>query len=302
MARSRQGAKPEGSASSPASVPASSRLTFRGKRNRKHRSSLWSRLPPPRAIVDACGRAVRRAIPAAIATVALAAVGTGAWLGYRFVTTSSRFAITDITVRGNHRVPSPDVIAQLGFHAGDNIFTAGLESGLRARRADAWIASAEVHRELPHGIVIDVRERAPVAIVELGGLYLVDDTGHPFKKLAAEPDELPVITGLDRDAYRADPDGTAATVRDALAALGTWKADPQRPAIGEVHVGPHATLVLHTYDRATAIQLGALDPELPSRMHTFDVAWAGLAEAERARARAVHLDARTDHVTVALAE
>ena len=298
MARSRQGAKPDGSPS----VPAASRLTVRGKRgNRRRAGSLWSRLPPPRVVADACGRAVRRSLPAAIATVALAAVGGGAWLGYRFVTTSSRFAITEIRVHGNHRVATADAIARLGFHAGDNIFTAGLESGLGALRADPWIASVTVQRELPHAVSLEITERTPAAIVELGGLYLADAAGHPFKKLTDEPDTLPVVTGLDRDAYNADPDGTAATIVQALAALGTWNG-AGRPAIGEVHVGPHGALVLHTYEHATAIQLGALDPQLPTRMHTFDVAWAELSDAERQRARAIHLDARTDHVTVAFAQ
>ncbi|MBA3539123.1 MAG: hypothetical protein H0T79_05810, partial [Deltaproteobacteria bacterium] len=60
-------------------------------------------------------------------------------------------------------------------------------------------------------------------------------------------------------------------------------------------------LTLHTYDRATAIQLGALGPDLASRMHTFDAAWAELTDAERETTRAIHLDARPDHVTVAFA-
>jgi hypothetical protein len=37
-------------------------------------------------------------------------------------------------------------------------------------------------------------------------------------------------------------------------------------------------------------------------MHRFDTAWAGLSEDERHRARAIHLDARPDHVTVAFAK
>jgi len=257
-------------------------------------------MPPPRIVADACGRAVRRAIPATIATAAIVALGGGAWLGYRFVTTSPRFAISEISVHGNHRLATTDVVAELGFHAGDNIFATGLD--LAALRADPWVASAEVHRELPHAVSVDLVERTPVAIVDLGALYLVDAAGHPFKKLAGETDALPIVTGLDRDAYTADPAGTAATIVDALAALGTWKTDAHRPQIGEVHVGPHGALVLHTYERATAIQLGALDPQLPSRMHTFDVAWAELSDAERQRARAIHLDARTDHVTVAFAQ
>ncbi len=259
-------------------------------------------MPAPRMVADACGRAVRRSIPTALAGAAIATVACGAWLGYRFVTTSPRFAINEITITGNHRVTTADALAELGFHTGDNIFTAGLDAGLRQLRADPWIAQASAHRELPHQIAIEIRERTPVAIVDLGGLYLVDDTGHPFVKLTDEPDALPVVTGLDRAAYAADPDGTAQTVKDALAALGTWRTDAQRPAIGEVHVGPHGALVLHTYEHATAIQLGALDPELATRMHTFDVAWAELSDTERERTRAIHLDARTDHVTVAFAQ
>jgi hypothetical protein len=90
-------------------------------------------------------------------------------------------------------------------------------------------------------------------------------------------------------------------VRAAIAAFDGWRA-PDRPAIGEVHVDPHGQVTLHTYDQATAIQLGALGPELDARMHTFDAAWAGLSEPERVRARAIHLDARPDHVTVAFAK
>jgi len=42
-----------------------------------------------------------------------------------------------------------------------------------------------------------------------------------------------------------------------------------------------------------------MDAGLAARMHTFDVAWAQLDDSERDRARAIHLDPRLDHVTVA---
>ena len=278
-------------------------------------------MPAPRVVADACGRAVRRALPATLATVAIAGVGVGAYAGYRFLTHSPRFAITEIAVHGNHRITSADAIASLGFKLGDNIFSAGLDAGLRELRTNPWVAQVTAHRELPHDISIEITERTPAAIVDLGGLYLADASGHPFKKLTDEMDPLPVITGLDRDAYTADPAATQATIVEALAALDTWTTDKRRPQIGEVHIGAHGALVLHTYERATAIQLGALDSQLPTRMHTFDVAWAELSDTERQHARAVHLDgrgfapvvsaaegrrgpdaARTDHVTVAFAQ
>ncbi|HEX7703215.1 MAG TPA: cell division protein FtsQ/DivIB, partial [Kofleriaceae bacterium] len=152
------------------------------------------------------------------------------------------------------------------------------------------------------------------AVAELGGLYLVDATGHPFKRVADDGVGvgMPIVTGLDRAAYLADPEATARAITSALGALTLWKTDPSRPSIGEVHVDLHGALTLHTYDSATAIQLGTPEMEhgaltstrgpnagLAARMHTFDVAWAQLDDAERVRARAIHLDPRLDHVTVA---
>lgn len=262
---------------------------------------MWSRLPKPAAIADACGRAIRRSIPAAVVVLAACALGGGAWAGHRWLTRSPRFAITAITIQGTQRLDPAELRATLPLHLGDNVFVA-LGEVARAVRANPWIASADVRRVLPHTIAIEVREHQAVAVVELGDLYLVDADGLPFKRAEAEEgDGLPTISGLDRAAYVASPGAVAATVRDAIAAAERWRT-ADRPAIDEIHVDPHGALTLHTRDQAIAIRLGALGPELTDRMHTFDAAWAGLSDAERAHTRAIHLDARPDHVTVALAK
>ena len=287
-------------------LPASSRLTVRKHKNRRRPGSVWSRLPRPGAIADACGRAVRRALPAVAALAVIAALGGGVWAGHRWLTRSPRFAITEITVRGAHHVAAADLVAMLPIQVGDNVFV-GLAGVARAARAQPWIAAAEVRRILPHTIEIEIREHVAAAVVALGELYLADADGTPFKCATletGEADGLPIITGIDRATYATSPAAAAATVRDAIAAFETWRTAP-RPAIGEVHVDPHGAVTLHTYDQAIAIQLGSpgsLGAGLGARMRTFDTARAGLSEGERARARAIHLDARPDHVTVAFAK
>ena len=236
------------------------------------------------------------------ALIVLAAIGGTAWAGYRFVTTSPRFAITTIDVNGNQQLTDEQIRAALTVRAGDNVFATRLPDVVRELRDNPWIASAEAHRQLPHTIVIDVREHVPTAVVQLGGLYLVDADGHPFKR--AEIDDgagLPIITGLDRDAYVASPTTTATQIRAALAALQTWRAVEDRPSIGEVHLDMHGALTLVTYEQAITIQLGDIDDTLAARMTTFDATWAELSPTERARTRAIHLDARADQVTVAFA-
>jgi cell division protein FtsQ len=286
-------------------------MTFKARPNRRRPESIWSKLPKPAVVAEACGRTLRRSVPLVVGAAALFAVGGTAWAGYRFVTTSPRFAVTTLEISGNQHLTRDEIFAAAGVQVGDNVFRANLDGVVAELRKNPWVASASARRVLPHTIEISVREHVPAAIVQLGGLYLVDDAGRAFKhlELGAEADNdegagLPIVTGLDRAAYVADPAGAAAHVRGALAALARWRAAPDRPSIGEVHLGAHGTLTLVTYEHAISIQLGTLEPgdvdDLQRRMQTFDATWAQLSPSERSRARSIHLDARPDHVTIAL--
>src|SRR6185436_1930620 len=233
----RQGASSARPATQP---PASSRLTVRKHRNRRRPGAVWTRLPKPRAIADACGRALRRSIAAVAAVAALALLGGAAWAGHRWVTTSSRFAIADVAVRGTRQVAADELRATLPVQRGDNVFV-DLARISRAARDNPWIASAEVRRILPNTITVDVREYVAAAVVELGDPYLVDATGRPFKRATVETGEadgLPIITGVGRASYLANRAAAAATVRAAIAAFERWRA-AHRPAIREIHIDPH---------------------------------------------------------------
>ncbi|MBS1124868.1 MAG: Polypeptide-transport-associated domain protein FtsQ-type, partial [Deltaproteobacteria bacterium] len=238
-----------------------------------------------------------------IASAAITGIGGGVWFGYRFLTTSPRFAITSIEVHGEHHLSEDQIRAAMPVALGDNVFATNLGDVAAALEATPWIADADVHRVLPHTLVVEVREHAPAAVVELGQLYLVDATGHPFKRAqldAGDGEGLSVITGLPRAAYERDPAGTATTITESLAALASWRTNPTRPAIGEIHVDAHRALTLRTYDHAAAIELGTLGSDLSERMRMFDAAWTSLAPAERTRTSALHLDASSDRVVVAL--
>ena len=58
----------------------------------------------------------------------LAAIGGTAWAGYRFVTTSPRFAITTIEVKGNHVLTADQIRAAVPVTMGDNLFEANLDA------------------------------------------------------------------------------------------------------------------------------------------------------------------------------
>jgi cell division septal protein FtsQ len=285
--------------------PASSRLTVRRKQNRKRPQSLWSRMPDRGTVLDACKRTLRRAIPALAATAIAIGIGLGVIAGYRFVTTSQRFAIQTIEIKGAQQLAADGIRQALPVRLGENIFTTDLGDVTRALRTNPWIRSASARRQLPRTLVVEIREHVAVAVVQLGtDLYLADGDGHVFKRAdvpAGETEHLPIVTGIGRDDMRLAPRETSELITRALDVINRWRANAMRPDISEVHVDAHHAVTLRMYDRGVAIQLGALR-ELEARLPTFDAAWTELSDSERARVTALHLDARSDQVTVAFAK
>lgn len=285
--------------------PALSRIVLRKSRGNRRVGST-RRLPAPRQAADACGRALRRMAPALVGALLVGVFGATAALSYRWITSSPRFAITAIELRGNHMVADDALTELLPVRSGDNMFSSATVTMERALARHPWVAAARVHRELPHRLVVDVRERTAAAVVDLGGLYLVEADGRPFKRAAlesGEADGLPVISGLDRLSFRTDPAATTTLIRDGLRALAQWRGAPTRPAVAELALDSYRGVTLRLASPEVAVHLGPLDdPALPARMALFEAAWSHLSPDEQARAETLYLDAGPGQVTVAFAQ
>lgn len=351
--------------------PARSRIVLRKPKGNRRLASA-RRLPRPHECIDACGRALRRCAPALVGVVMISAFAGAAALSHNWITTSQRFAISSIEVRGTRVLDRAEALALLPVHLGDNMFAADTRTLERSLAAHPWVARVEVHRELPRTLVATITERTAAAVVDLGGLYLVDPAGMPFKRVSIEGDageadadaaaeaaaditaldaeeaeaaegaasvvaaapataaaaaasavaastpsplsppavtipseaaNLPVITGIERLAFRADPIATSRLIRSGLAAITQWRAQAGRPAVAEIRFDVHRGLTLRTAAPAVSIFLGALDdPSLADRMAMFDAAWNHLSADERARTETMYLDAGLGHATIAFAK
>ena len=189
-----------------------------------------------------------------------------------------------------------------------NVFILSLKATEAKILSDPYIAEAEVRRRLPDGVAIHVVERQPAAlvVVNAAGSYLADATGRVFKRAALTAGEgagLPVVTGLDRKLFGAEPELAAALVRRALEVATAWRAK-DRPPLGEVHVGK-AGLTLYALAGASPVAVALGRPaDTAAALSRFDAAWAALPAEERTQARTLHLDSRTrpDRATVTLAD
>lgn len=234
-----------------------------------------------------------------LAAVALVFAGTaaGAWW---YVTHARHFAVRAVRVSPTAHVAAEALIARAAVPLGVNLFAVDRDEVARAVSQEPWVARAHVRRELPSTIVLDVVERQPACAVALGALYLADADGAVFKR--ATPDEaagLPVVTGVARDDYVAEPERARAAIVQALAAVAAWRADPRRPAIGEAHVDRLAGVTLYT-DGGVGVRVGLVDETLNDRLHRYDAVAAALGD-EPARLIYVDNRARPDRVVVKLA-
>ena len=118
-------------------------------------------------------------------------------LVYDAVTQSPYFEAKKITVEGCRELSRGRILKLTGLKLHDNILSVNVKTLQHTLVADPWIAAAEIERTLPDEIHIRVRERVPIAIVDLGGLYYLDENGEIFKPAeVSDKARGPIVTGL----------------------------------------------------------------------------------------------------------
>ena len=83
----------------------------------------------------------------------------------------------------------------------------------------------EVTRRFPDRVSVEVAEHVPAALAVLGDLYVLDEEGEPFKRVTpGDGLDLPLVTGLDREAYVTDPAAARERLRAALEVARAYDA------------------------------------------------------------------------------
>ncbi|GJL77468.1 MAG: hypothetical protein NPINA01_04570 [Nitrospinaceae bacterium] len=107
-------------------------------------------------------------------------VATGAYavyLGIQFFTTSPRFAVSQVTLSGDQKLPENELLKWLGPVTGDNIFLLDLEGLSTKLAAHPWVRTVSVRKVFPQKIIVHVEERKPYARIKLDQVYVMDNFG-----------------------------------------------------------------------------------------------------------------------------
>ena len=192
----------------------------------------------------------------ALGGVAVAGVILG---GARWITTSPRFAVTAVDVRGASRVPIPRILGAAAITPGTNLWTIDSRGVIARIEGMPEIRRADVVRELPNRVTIIVEERRPFTLVHAGRLHWMDEDGRVLGEEArAVAPEVPVISGLTEDelaTMRTSP-GPKARAAIALIRALLRSGSALTAEISEIDMSRAEGPVLYTVD-GVEVRLGA---------------------------------------------
>lgn len=200
---------------------------------------------PTRRVTGALGRALGLTLtalrPAIRLTLFAALIGGLSYAAWQAIHRSPYFLVRTIDVAPTPHLDRPAIITLIGLDRPANLFDFDADAARDALLTHPWVATARVEKVLPETVIVRLEERRPSGAVVLDTPYLVDATGHPFAAVdAASIGGLPIVTGLDRQDFDADPEATYDRVRTALAITRAYAQSPlaARHPLGNVHLAP----------------------------------------------------------------
>lgn len=181
-------------------------------------------------------------------------LGIGFVYTYCALMSASYFQIREISVRGVKELTEKDVLAMAGIPARANLLAVNTEALACRISTNPWVRHIYVGRELPDRLVLDVRERVPIALVRQGSHFcLMDANGFVFKKLSQDDEvDLAIVTGVDIEAK--EPSVLLPEALKLLDKLG-GQQNPSLGLVSEVHVDEVFGLSVLT-DRGLHLKLG----------------------------------------------
>jgi cell division septal protein FtsQ len=208
----------------------------------------------------------------------LAALGLGLALLYYQVLNWNLFFIKDaqnIEITGLKRL-QPELVlklAKLGPHT--NLLALRPFQVEQTLETHPWIARATLTRQWPHRVSLQIQEREPVALVQVGELHYVDRRGNLFKPLSpGDPHDFPIITGLPREFFSPRQVALPGTMDRIIKLMDLLKNAPpplNLENVSEIHVDLERGLTLFANGLGAGVDLGR--GQFPEKLQRLAQAW-----------------------------
>ena len=179
---------------------------------------------------------------------------------YQGLSRSVFFQIDKVDITGCQRLNTAQVLSWSGLGINTNLWSLRTSKLRRHLEKHSWIETAMVKRKWPNELLIKIRERVPVAIInQESGLHYIDKKGVVISPvLPSDGLDFPIITGREQNGRTSSMEN-ASWLQDALDFIkyaGSGNPVLPKQNISEIHVGPEGQLTLYLADNPFPIYLG----------------------------------------------
>jgi len=176
---------------------------------------------------------------------------------YEFLHTSQGFEVEEIDIQGLKRLKEKEVLDLLSLDLPQNIFYIDLKEARKRIEIHLSIAEAIIHRRPPKRVIIQVREREPIALINQKDFFLgVDVSRVPFPLIEPLKEiDLPLITGISPSEIVIGEESNSTSLKmalDILKVILSLKGDLYSQ-VSEINVEDGITL--YTIE-ATRVRMG----------------------------------------------
>ncbi len=204
---------------------------------------------------------------------------------YALMLDAPLFQVREVQVEGCDRIPRETFLSLIRMEGMPNLFTVHLRELAQAVEAHPWVEEVGARKIFPGKIVIQIKERKPIAILQLEDLYYIDAKGVIFSRVGDRDGyNYPFLTGLSREVIEGKSPESKALLMKALELLRLADQDKVAPLrdISEIHMGRESGIQCFTKADGMEVRMGS--DEFQEKLRRLSLIWADLGKREMAAA------------------
>ena len=198
----------------------------------------------------------------ALGLTAVTIAGLILFVAYRTLDSATFFRIKTIDVSSSKRLTREEILAISGVEPGRDLARLNLKRMGEQLSQNPWVETVHIRRYFPDALSIDITEREPVAVINMGFIYYLDQKGNVFKVLnQGDRLDYPVITGFSEEDLNKSPLATKEALKTTceLLAILRDKGAFILADVSEIHYDKGFGFTMFTASGALPVKIGSSD-------------------------------------------
>ena len=198
----------------------------------------------------------------ALGLTAVTIAGLILFVAYRTLNSATFFRIKTIDVSSSKRLTREEILAISGVEPGRDLARLNLKRMGEQLSQNPWVETVHIRRYFPDALSIDITEREPVAVINMGFIYYLDQKGNVFKVLnQGDRLDYPVITGFSEEDLNKSPLATKEALKTTceLLAILRDKGAFILADVSEIHYDKGFGFTMFTASGALPVKIGPGD-------------------------------------------